>query len=271
MATFIIGDVHGCLEPLEKLLREINYKEDRDFIWFIGDIINRGPNSLEVLKWVYERTNVGQANTILGNHELGLLVYNTTRHLSEKHDFDEILFDKNSADYLNFIKTRPLLNFFEEFNTLIVHAGLYKTWDIKNSITYARDCENVIKNADDSFFKKVFDNGVNIWSDELVGMPRYQMILNVCLKIRFCYRDGSLNYNEKGSPNNTHDKNVIPWFSLNGRESQDTKIIFGHWSALNGITPESANVVALDTGCVWKKYLSAFKLESGDKYSVKNE
>lgn len=262
MATYAIGDLQGCFTPLQRLLHQIKFNPDEDTLWFTGDLVNRGPQSLETLRFI---KNLKSAKTVLGNHDLHLLAYSRGQHPGWQEDsFQSILTAPDREDLLNWLIQQPLLLHEKDF--LLIHAGLAPSWDLQQAKSLAREVEFIIQGENaDEFFKTMYGDEPNYWSDSLTGYDRLRVITNYLTRARFCHPDGSLELKNKGVLNSTHP--LIPWFQFPNRASQNLKIIFGHWAALGGIT-NTENVYALDTGCVWGYCLTAMRLEDGVRFNV---
>lgn len=264
MATYAIGDVQGCFTSLQQLLGKIQFNENRDTLWFTGDLVNRGPRSLEVLRFIKQ---LGQRHiTVLGNHDLHLLAVAENKSFLGKEDtLSEILQADDCRELLNWLRHQPLLHY--EENYLMVHAGLAAEWDLKTAKALAREVENILRGEKyPEFLSRLYGNYPHHWSDDLTGWDRIRCIVNYFTRARFCYADGGMEFNMKGTLEHLQNE-LIPWFSLPQRKTKDLKIIFGHWAALQGVT-HVPNTYALDTGCVWGHCLTAMRLEDEKRFSV---
>lgn len=265
MATYAIGDVQGCLQPLENLLQKINFSQ-ADKLWFTGDLVNRGPQSLATLRYI---KNLGaQQQIVLGNHDLHLLACAQQKHVGWPEDtLTDILTAPDRIDLLEWLSAQPLLHHDAKLGFTLVHAGFAAHWDLATAQRLAKEVETVLQSeARGEFLQHMYGNQPNQWDEKLTGWERLRCITNYLTRARFCHPDGSLELKTKENinPAQTH---LLPWFKLPERASAKLKIIFGHWAALGGIT-ETENIFALDTGCVWGFCLTAMRLEDGKRFSV---
>jgi bis(5'-nucleosyl)-tetraphosphatase (symmetrical) len=265
MSTYVIGDVQGCFEPLQRLLTHIQFDPQVDTLWFTGDLVNRGPASLEVLRFV---KSLGEKHiTVLGNHDLHLiaLAYGNKK-TTEWDTLDFVLSAPDKEELMDWLRHRPL--FYQEKEFVLVHAGLAPSWRVLEARELAREVEAVLQSDQASdFLAHLYGNQPDVWRDDLVGYDRLRCIVNYFTRMRFCYADGRLELEYKGEVKNKPD-DLIPWFDVPGRKNVEAKIIFGHWAALNGET-NTPRVYALDTGCVWGNCLTAFRVEDEERFSVR--
>ena len=256
MATYAIGDLQGCLQPLRSLLGMIRFDAERDRLWFTGDLVNRGPDSLEVLRFV--KALGDRAVTVQGNHDLHLLALHAG--FAKKRDddtLDDILNAPDREDLLAWLRMRPML--YREDNYLLVHAGLLPTWTATQAVELAAEVEAALRGTRaDQFFAELYGSKPDRWEDSLRGMDRLRVIVNAMTRLRFCNADGVMDFKTKGEAADA-PAGFMPWFDVPARQSADTHILFGHWSAL-GLMLKS-NLSALDTGCVWGGRLTAMRLE----------
>ncbi len=266
MPTYAIGDIQGCFSTLEKLLRVINFDNTADTLWFTGDLVNRGPQSLETLRYI---KHLGDKHRIvLGNHDLHLLAVAAHTHIGWPDDtLDSILTAPDRDELLNWLRKQPLLHHDENLNYVIVHAGFAMSWDLHKAKQLAHEVETVLQSEQYvDFFKQMYGNLPDQWNDNLTGFDRLRCITNYFTRVRFCYPDGRLELNKKGKIE--HSAELIPWFKLPNLQIKNTRILFGHWAALAGVT-NTPNLFALDTGCIWGYALTAMRLEDGKRFSVK--
>lgn len=264
MPTYIIGDLQGCFEPLERLLELITFEPKKDKLWFTGDIVNRGPKSLECLRFV---KNLGdRQHIVLGNHDLHLLAVAHKAHAGWKEDtFHEILNASDKHDLLDWLIHQPLLH--DDLGYTMVHAGLAANWSLDKAKKLAQEVEIILQSDKAyNFFKHMYGNQPNAWSDDLEGFDRLRCITNYFTRARFCYPDGSLELENKGKINSAKDT-LIPWFKVPNRQNADINILFGHWAALGGIT-DTPHTYALDTGCIWGYALTAMRLPDGARFTI---
>jgi bis(5'-nucleosyl)-tetraphosphatase (symmetrical) len=264
MSIYAIGDVQGCFTALQDLCLKIQFDPHRDTLWFSGDLINRGAQSLEVLRFV--KGLGSSAVTVLGNHDLHFLaVANNAIELRPKDTLGEVLAAPDLMELRNWLQAQPLLYHAEGFT--LVHAGLAPQWDLQQAQGLAKEVEQLLQSPTQAvtFFKKMYGDTPTRWQDNLSGWKRYRLISNYFTRMRFCDVQGNLDLNIKGAIS-PHDA-YIPWFKVPNRRSKDLRILFGHWASLNGIVDEP-RVYGLDTGCVWGKCLTALRLEDLQRFSV---
>lgn len=263
MAVYAIGDVQGCYEALCALLDKINFDPTRDRLWFTGDLVNRGPHSLEVLRFV---RNLGEgAVTVLGNHDLHLLaVAAGAARLRSNDTLAPLLMAADSERLLTWLSGRPLMHRDADMGVVLLHAGLPPQWDVAQAEAYAREAEAVIAGPDAvSFFHQMYGDVPNRWEPHLRGWDRLRFIVNAFTRTRFCDPDGRLDYRYKGMPG-SQPAPLMPWFQVPDRRSQDECIVFGHWSLLGRC--DSDNVIGIDTGCLWGRELTCVRLSDEPKF-----
>lgn len=266
MTHYAIGDVQGCYDPLMRLLEQIQFDPANDVLWFTGDIVNRGPQSLEVLRFVKSLGN--RQVTVLGNHDLHLLaLWMNAVPRKEKDSFLlSVLNAKDCDELLLWLRMQPLLH--HELDYTLVHAGLFVSWDLQTAQRLAHEVETVLRSEDAShYLQHMYGNFPDFWNESLTGYERLRCITNIFTRMRFCFPDGRLQLSSKGSLEQHQSENLIPWFRVPNRRNTDLKIIFGHWAALMGVT-DVPNVFALDTGCVWGNSLTALQLHNEKRFNV---
>ena len=257
MPTYAIGDIQGCYDELQRLLEQLDFSETRDQLWFVGDLVNRGPNSLEVLRLV---KSLGDAAvTVLGNHDLHLLAL---AHGNPKHrhssNLNEVLRAPDRDELIHWLRHRPLLHRDKKLAFSMIHAGLPPQWTMKTARACAREVENVLRGDQHvEYFLGMYGNEPSLWSPRLVGMDRLRFITNCLTRLRYCTADGGLALREK-SPPALRPGHLIPWFQHPERRSRDARIVFGHWSALGYW--QGDNVWGIDSGCLWGGSLTALRL-----------
>ncbi len=267
MSIYAIGDVQGCYDELQRLLSLIQFDANHDILWFTGDLVNRGPQSLEVLRFI---KNLGSRHiVVLGNHDLHLLaVYYTQAKLHSDDTLDAILHAPDREELLNWLRHQPLLHYDKSNGYTMVHAGLAPAWTAQLARSLAKEVEIALQQDDPRIFlKTMYGNYPDKWSDNLMGADRLRCIVNYCTRLRLCYPDGRINLSYKGEIAGK-PTDLIPWFDVPDRANRNDKIIFGHWAALNGKT-NLPNLFALDTGCVWGNSLTAMRLEDQARFSIK--
>lgn len=266
MATYAIGDIQGCLQPLKALLARIHFNPAHDRLWIAGDMVNRGPESLETLRFLFSIRHA--VTTVLGNHDLHLLAIERGFRKPNRSDtLDDILQAPDKDTLLAWLRKQPLLYRDTELGFTMVHAGIPPQWDIDTAIDCAAEVEHIIQSDQlDDFLSQMYGNTPHEWSDDLRGMPRFRLITNYLTRMRFCSAQGALELNTKGGLEHM-PQGCLPWFMHPSRKTSCEHIIFGHWAALQGQTNQEG-VFALDTGCVWGQTLSAMRLEDQQHYHV---
>lgn len=261
MAVFAVGDIQGCYDELQRLLERIDFDLAEDMLWFTGDLVNRGPRSLDVLRFV--KGLGSRALCVLGNHDLHLLaVAAGTAPLRKNDTLDAILAATDRDELLHWLRHRPLLHHDNTLGYTLIHAGLPPQWDLALAGRCARELEAALRDASHvDFFHHMYGDRPRRWSADLEGWDRLRFIVNCFTRMRYCSVDGDLDLKVKGAPG-SQPKGYLPWFEVPGRLSRDLHILFGHWSTLGEVRGE--NVHALDTGCVWGGRLSALHLDGDD-------
>jgi len=267
MPTYAIGDVQGCFLELKSLLAHIAFNPANDTLWFTGDLVNRGPHSLDVLRFVKQ---LGDKHIIvLGNHDLHLLaVAYGVREMHEGDTLHEILQAPDKTELLDWLRTRSLLHSDSRTGFVMTHAGLAPFWTVAKASQLATEVETVLRSSSPDFLlKNIYGNQPDHWDETLTGFDRLRCIVNYFTRMRFCDVNGRLELTYKGDiAHKPHD--VIPWFDVPHRVNVNEKIIFGHWAGLGG-KADVPRVYPLDTGCVWGNALTAMRLEDEKRFSVK--
>lgn len=261
MATYVIGDVQGCFEPLMELLDVIKFNASADRIIFCGDLVNRGGRSLDVLRWVYAHQLC--CDTVLGNHDLSLLSkYHSKKKIGGNKEFNTIFKAPDASLLMNWLLHRPL--YIELTQSLIVHAGIYPFWDLQTFKKLATNTHAAMRNKPDLFFATMYGNTPKKWSEKLAEEAQCRFVINACTRMRFVKKNGSLNFTENRK--RPKIKTLQPWFSLPEVKNLEKHIIFGHWSALGYYHDE--HITCLDSGKVWGGQLTALRIEDSSIFSV---
>ncbi|MBA3581635.1 MAG: symmetrical bis(5'-nucleosyl)-tetraphosphatase [Gammaproteobacteria bacterium] len=261
MATYAIGDLQGCYREFRALLDKLHFDPAQDYLWLVGDLVNRGPQSLETLRYV---KNLGaHCITVLGNHDLSLLATLAgIRPAKNKDTTGDILHAKDREELFYWLRQQPLFHHDPQLNFSMVHAGLPPQWTIDEALIHAQSVSNLLRSDEYlNLLGNMYGDEPAQWSDDLVGMPRYRYIINALTRMRFCTIDGALDLEPKGAPG-SQAPGLLPWFDLPERRSASTRIVFGHWSALSATQRHDA--FALDSGCVWGQQLTAMQLDHPD-------
>ncbi len=259
MATYAIGDVQGCYEPLCRLLEYLGFSPSRDRLWFVGDLVNRGPQSLDVLRFVKALGDA--AITVLGNHDLHLVMQaEGFGKPSEEDTLEEILAAPDRAELLFWLRAQPL--FHVEGEWALVHAGLLPAWDVAKAQALSDEVHAMLTSQDyRAFLSHMWGSEPAAWDDALTGWDRLRVVVNAMTRMRFVWPDGRMEFRAPGSkgPPERAPAGTLPWYAAPGRRSADHRIVFGHWSALG--FRQIDNVLALDSGCLWGGSLTAVRLE----------
>ncbi|MEW8628200.1 MAG: symmetrical bis(5'-nucleosyl)-tetraphosphatase [Candidatus Thiodiazotropha sp.] len=257
MAIYAIGDVQGCYDELQQLLELIRFDAAKDKLWFAGDLVNRGPKSLQVVRFIRSLGN--RAVCVLGNHDLHLLAISQGNRTHQKHgSLMDILDAPDGQELIDWLRHRPVMVHHAKRNISMVHAGLPPQWDLKTALSCARELETTLRGPGfHDFCQQMYGDKPDKWRNELTGMERLRFITNCFTRLRYCTRDGRLSMRDKGAPEQ-HLNASIPWYAVPGRKSRHDKILFGHWSTLG--YRQIDNVWSLDSGCFWGGQLTALKL-----------
>ena len=263
MAVYAIGDVQGCFDELQALLELIHFDPAEDRLWFAGDLVNRGPKSLETLRFVRD---LGKgAVTVLGNHDLHLLAI--AHGFPIKHDdhtMDDILGAPDRDELIDWLCNQPLLHHDDTLGFTMIHAGLPPQWDLHIALQCAHEVHAILHgNQRPEFLDQMYGNQPNQWSEHLEGWERIRFIVNCFTRLRFCDSKGKLKLKHKGPPG-SQPKKLFPWFELENRASKDMKIIFGHWSTLG--PRNDPGIYPTDTACLWGGQLTALRIDTKPRY-----
>lgn len=281
MPTYCIGDIHGCFAELEALLDLIKFDSNKDQLYFVGDLVNRGPDSLKVLRFIKQLPNT---IVTLGNHDLHLLeLYYRTVDFESEH-LRQVLAAPDCNELITWLKNQRLLVYDSKFNAAIVHAGILPQWNLQQALSLAAEAEQILQSNSLDFFQNMYGDEPDEWSDNLKGYARFRFIINAFTRMRFCSPSGKLDFTcqEKTGP-----LNYLPWFQVPQRRCKNMDIVFGHWAAMEGkcdqVTPTwsttfrdgvkistvESHIYALDTGCVWGGSLTALRLEDKQLFTIK--
>jgi bis(5'-nucleosyl)-tetraphosphatase (symmetrical) len=260
MPTYAIGDIQGCCDEFEALLAQLRFDPARDRLWLTGDLVNRGPRSLDVLRLVKRLGSA--AITVLGNHDLHLLAAALApgEKLKPQDTLGPILSAPDRDELLKWLRSRPLLHHDAKLGYTMLHAGLPPQWDLATAQSCARELEQALRDDERciELFTHMYGDKPNRWSDDLRGFDRLRFITNCLTRLRFCRTDGTLELKYKGAIDSA-PQSVVPWFRAPQRRSRDLRIVCGHWSALG--YHDGDGVLSIDTGCVWGEKLCAIRLD----------
>lgn len=260
MAVYAIGDIQGCYDELRELLATIHFDPECDRLWFVGDLVNRGPKSLETLRFVRELGTA--AITVLGNHDLHLLAaaYGIRPDTIDDDTLEPVLGATDRDELIDWLRRRPLLHHDADLGYLMVHAGLPPQWDLGLARQCAGEVESVLRSDRlEAFLSHMYGNKPRQWSRELTGWDRLRFIVNCFTRMRFCDRKGKLELKSSGPPGSQPD-GYYPWYEIPGRASEGMNIIFGHWSTLR--TTDIPGIFPTDSGCLWGGQLTALRIDT---------
>jgi bis(5'-nucleosyl)-tetraphosphatase (symmetrical) len=258
MALYLIGDVQGCDAALGRLLEKIAFSPSRDTIYLLGDLVNRGPDSAAVLRRLMRHGR--SARCLLGNHDLSLLAVAHARRAAHRNDtMDTVLLAPDREEMLHWLRQQRMA--MQEHGLLMVHGGLLPQWDAAQALALAGEVEAVLRGPGlVDFLSVMYGNEPAQWDDSLTGANRLRVIVNAMTRLRFCTPQGVMDLKASGAPR-AAPPGYLPWFDVPGRKSAGTTIAFGHWSTLGYL--RRADIISMDTGCVWGGCLSALRLGAG--------
>ena len=271
--NYIIGDVQGCFEALKALLKEIQFDADQDFIWFAGDLVARGENSIGALRFIKKLCERGGAATVLGNHDLNLLaVARGIKKLKDKDKIDDVIHALESDDLIDWLRKQPLCLFPNE-HTVLTHAGIPSIWTAEQTATLAKEVEVVLSNDDfavmDTLLNNISGTEPNLWLEELTGNARLRCITHDINRMRLTDAEGRLEFSFKDALDEPMPDGFQPWFEFDSKAAQTHQVVFGHWAALQGKTI-SDRIQNVDGGAVWGHQLIAYRLEDQQSFTVDN-
>jgi bis(5'-nucleosyl)-tetraphosphatase (symmetrical) len=260
MSTYAVGDVQGCLEPLRRALDAVQFDTARDRLWLTGDLVNRGSDSLGVLRLV--RSLGSAATVVLGNHDLHLIaVALGVRPPRKKDTFDDVLSAPDRAELIEWLRQQPLLHHDTALGFALTHAGVPPQWTLTEAQQRAREVEDALRGATpEVLLANMYGDEPRLWGDDLVGPARLRLITNYFTRMRFCSPRGELDMTKKHEPSDA-PPGMAPWFTHAQRKTKDDRLIFGHWATLRGNT-QTPNAFGLDTGCVYGGDLTVLHLET---------
>ena len=263
MSHYVIGDIQGCHDEFRRLLDLVAFDPPRDRLWLVGDLVNRGPDSLGVLRTV--KAFGADAVTVLGNHDLHLLTVAAGHRKAHRHDtLDTLLRAPDRDELLTWLRTRPLV--VREDNLLLVHAGLLPSWTSATALMLSREVELMLRSdAHDDFLRHLYGDQPARWDDALTGYDRLRVIVNACTRLRYCAADDTMDLAEKRGPKHA-PPGYAPWFAHPERKSAGVTILCGHWSTLDLLL--APRVAMLDSGCLWGGALTALRLDDWRVFQV---
>jgi len=261
MTRYAIGDIQGCYDELRTLVQRLGFSADRDQLWLVGDLVNRGPKSLEVLR--YAKTLGENAVVVLGNHDLHLLAlaYGSSRKKKSGDTVDAILEAKDRDALLEWLMSCPLSHYDAKRKDLMVHAGLIPQWSADDALEISGEVQAAIRKDPRKLFDEMYGNKPACWSEKLKGADRLRFGINVLTRMRVCTAEGCIDMEMKGGPEDAQAP-YKAWFEHAQRRTSGTRIVFGHWSVLGYLN--KGNVLGLDTGCVWGSKLTGINLDADE-------
>lgn len=259
MATWAVGDLHGCFDAYERLLEAIGFDAGRDRLWFVGDLVNRGPDSLACLRAV--RALGDAAVCVAGNHDLHLLARAAgARPAKQKDRFEGVLQAPDRGELLDWLRSRPLLHHDPDLGVTLVHAGLHPHWDLATARALAAEVEAELRRDDyERLFDYMYGDEPVQWSPELAGEGRIRFAINCFTRMRYCHPDGRVDLGPSGPPG-TQPAGLLPWFEVPGRASRALEIVCGHWSTLGYHTANGVHCI--DSSCCYGGHLTALRLDA---------
>lgn len=263
MENYAIGDIHGCFNDLQRLLEKIRFDQAGDRLWFTGDLVNRGPESLKTLRYV--RSLGSAAITVLGNHDLHLLaLYYGLRPRGKDPTLEHLLNAPDIDELITWLQQQPILHTEDGF--VLVHAGLHPDWTIDTARLLAAELDKAISRVHDkATLSTIYGSSDGAWQHAADTRQRLRYALNCFTRIRFCDDNGIPDYGVSCPPGQ-QAAGLHPWFEFSGRASKDADIIFGHWAALG--RHQQKGIYALDSGCLWGGALTALRLSDRQYFSV---
>jgi bis(5'-nucleosyl)-tetraphosphatase (symmetrical) len=263
MATYAIGDVQGCYPELQRLLEKLRFDTAQDELWFCGDLVNRGGQSLETLRLIHQLRE--SSVVTLGNHDLSLLAIAQRKPDAQARvnpELREVLFAHDAPVLFEWMRSQKLLHHDEKLNWTMIHAGLAPVWTLRQAQRAAQEVERELSSPrHPRLLRNLFGNRPAVWSSRLQGMDRHRATINTLTRMRYCDVNGRIDFDAKGVPG-TQKPGLYPWFEVPGMRRRDTRIVCGHWSALDRFA--GFGIHAIDTGCVWGGKLTALRLDAED-------
>lgn len=268
-SDYAIGDIQGCYDGLQRLLDKIKFDEHNDRLWFVGDLVNRGPHSLEVLRFI--KNLPIEPIITLGNHDLYLIkiIFSKKDNLNKKDTLQAILNAPDVEELGHWLRKQCILYHDSKLNIVMSHAGIAPIWSLKQAKDRAKELEKTLANDNfHIFLDNMLGDIPDTWSDDLTNHARLRLICNYFTRMRFCkIKNGGLDLNRKGNIQEADNK-IAPWFSIPNRIQIKPDIVFGHWASLGGVNP-SPTIHAIDTGFVWGGAMTALRLQDKRRFSVK--
>jgi bis(5'-nucleosyl)-tetraphosphatase (symmetrical) len=267
VSDYVIGDVQGCYEPLQRLLKQIQFEPQKDCLWFVGDLVNRGPDSLKVLRFLKQLPI--PPKIALGNHDLHLLVslFGQTHWQSEEDTILQVLEAPDAQELGHWLRQQSMICYSESLQVLVCHAGIAPQWTLQEALYLAREVEEVLQGEGyQNFLNDLYGDKPDRWDPALSGTARLRCITNYLTRMRFCDHEGRLNFSYKGGIS-TAPSTLYPWYEVPARKVLPVDLVFGHWASLKEVCP-APHLYAIDTGCFWGGELTALRLQDRQRFSV---
>lgn len=262
MTTYVIGDIQGCYSPLQRLLDKLHFDPTHDQLWFAGDLVSRGRESLETLRFVRTLQQQGAALAVLGNHDISLIA--AAHQIIPPHkSLHALLEAPDSSELIDWLRHLPLLHVDTRRQAILVHAGIPPVWDLATAIQCAQEAEQALRQDEPrAWLQQIYGDEPAHWRLQAAAIDRQRYTINALTRMRYCYADGKLEFAQKLDPIAVQQKQpeLLPWFRVPQRQHIQETIYFGHWSTLN--YRREANVVSLDSGCVWGNQLTAVDIDA---------
>lgn len=266
MAVWAIGDLQGCYDATQRLLDRLRFDPACDRLWFCGDLVNRGGESVETLRLVHSLRD--SSVSVLGNHDLSLLAIAERREEEQRKvnvDLQGVLFAHDRDVLIDWLRSQPLVHTDRALGWMMVHAGIAPKWTTQMAESYAAEVESALRGKDyRRLFKQMYGDRP-AWSAGLAGPDRLRAIINIFTRMRYCTPRGRIAFDEKDTPGK-QQPGLYPWYSVPGRVDRDLKIVCGHWSTLGLFVGQSVH--AIDTGAVWGGKLTALQIDTDDLHVV---
>jgi len=264
MSTYFVGDIHGCYDQLKLLLNRVSFNPVKDILWCTGDLVCRGPKSLDVLHYLFSIKK--SVKIVLGNHDLRFLAMYCDVDAPKKEDYIEsLLQDKDNIILINWLRKQPILQIDHNRKIIMCHAGIYPFWNINTVQSYAKEVESILSSNDYFLFLHSLHNKINHWHNNIIGFDRFCFIINTFTRMRYINSNHNLDFFCKKSPS-IFTLPLLPWFSIKNVIYDDYSIFFGHWASLK-INNIPNNIFPLDTGCCWGETLSMIRWENREWFS----
>lgn len=269
MAHYFIGDIQGCYDELDLLLKKIKFNHQSDHLYLVGDLIGRGPQAVETLNFLMSHQQ--SIHPVLGNHDLHFLAISQGIKNSKVSDkYDKALSSPNLTKYIDYLRHQPLLIDLPHLNIIVSHAGISPQWNIMTAKKQAQRVEQHLSGPDYySLLMAMYDNKINDWTACHSPLQQAIFTINSLTRMRYCHLDGTLDFTTNCAPADNTNDNIISWFDCNLSTLSGQRLIFGHWAALMGTT-NKANLLALDTGCLWGNWLTAWCAETNAFFQQKS-